>query len=388
MADVSIGPPDGDRFRDADRGQLLLVAGLVVAVSLVVLVVLLNATIYTENVATRGVEAADGEALEVRATGVEGVGGLVDATNRAKPGTHGEATGTVEDGIEDLDERIAARYAKRGGVTRLETDPVGTTDGWYLDASTDDWMDAGEEETEEGGEEEETEEEETEEETTEEEEGGAETAADGYAFATDVERTRGFTVTADLDSETAALAVTDAAGAREEAFGVVLEDSDPEGTMARHEVYLFRPDDGSDDVAVAVGSDGGSLEIRCRIVAETAGPDPAAAVELDLTDERVTVRDGDGRAIGTARCPGLWPAALVPTTGPDDADGPYDVRFVNGDAADGTATATARTASATWYDEADHATPGVYDATVDLRYRTADLGFETTVRVAPGEPDA
>jgi len=60
MADVSIGPPDGDRLfggedtSNADRAQLLLVAGLVMAVSLVTLVVLLNATIYSENVATRG----------------------------------------------------------------------------------------------------------------------------------------------------------------------------------------------------------------------------------------------------------------------------------------------------------------------------------------------
>ncbi|WP_231741260.1 hypothetical protein [Halorubrum sp. CBA1125] len=89
---MSVSPSDGDRprgpggsadeFRGADRGQLMLVAALVVAVSLLTLVVLLNATIYSEAVATRGVEAADGEALEVRAAAVEGTGTLIDATNR------------------------------------------------------------------------------------------------------------------------------------------------------------------------------------------------------------------------------------------------------------------------------------------------------------------
>ena len=79
MADVNAprdldDPNRGDRnrdcLRDADRGQLLLVAGLVMAVSLVALVVLLNASIYSENLATRGIEAADGDSLEVRAAAV------------------------------------------------------------------------------------------------------------------------------------------------------------------------------------------------------------------------------------------------------------------------------------------------------------------------------
>jgi hypothetical protein len=32
--------------------------------------------------------------------------------------------------------------------------------------------------------------------------------------------------------------------------------------------------------------------------------------------------------------------------------------------------------------------PAVYEATIGLRYRTAELRFETDVRVVPGEPNA
>lgn len=40
-----------------DRGQMILVSGLLVAVTLLVLVLLLNTAIYTENVATRGIDS-------------------------------------------------------------------------------------------------------------------------------------------------------------------------------------------------------------------------------------------------------------------------------------------------------------------------------------------
>ncbi|MFC7080626.1 DUF7261 family protein [Halorussus caseinilyticus] len=60
MADVRFDPrpPAGDRGRSGDggrdRGQLILVTGLAIAVMLVALVLLLNTVIYTQNLATRG----------------------------------------------------------------------------------------------------------------------------------------------------------------------------------------------------------------------------------------------------------------------------------------------------------------------------------------------
>lgn len=64
-----------------DRGQMLLVGGLAVAVSIVVLVLLLNSAIYTQNVATRG-GGVDGEsALEYRAVMTDATAELLAAEN-------------------------------------------------------------------------------------------------------------------------------------------------------------------------------------------------------------------------------------------------------------------------------------------------------------------
>ncbi len=59
MADVS---------RAQDRGQLILVSGLTIAVTMLVLVLLLNTTIYTENVATRGIDSDVGDAADIQRT--------------------------------------------------------------------------------------------------------------------------------------------------------------------------------------------------------------------------------------------------------------------------------------------------------------------------------
>ena len=75
MADLSRPATDGRR----DRAQLMLVTALALAVVLVVLVLLVNTAIYTENLATRGVDVGADDALEHRAAVVDGVGGVVVA---------------------------------------------------------------------------------------------------------------------------------------------------------------------------------------------------------------------------------------------------------------------------------------------------------------------
>ncbi|EMA63146.1 DUF7261 family protein [Halorubrum lipolyticum] len=319
MADVSVGPPDRDRLfgtdgdGDADRAQLLLVAGLVMAVSLVTLVVLLNATIYSENVATRGIESADGEALEVRATAVGGTGELIDATNRAGPAGHADAAQTVRDGVADLDGEISRSYAERGGVAHVEL--VSVRNGSRLTAEM------------------------------------AAVDPNASTLARDVDRTRGFVLEVNpgsLNNET-------------NAFHVDLDNS----TGGSRQVYVYNGTDGN--VTVAVGDDGAGPTVRCE-----TPPGGRDRVTVDLTGER----------LGDRPCPGIWPSSLV---APDD---PYDVALVNASGVGGEVTATARPVSGDEVSTDLAAAPAVYEATVNLRYRTAELRFETAVRVAPGEPDA
>lgn len=79
MADVT------DMARD--RAQLILVSALTIAVTLLVLVVLLNTTIYTENVATRGVDSEVEQAARFQAVIDDGVGDIL----RAESGEDWEA---------------------------------------------------------------------------------------------------------------------------------------------------------------------------------------------------------------------------------------------------------------------------------------------------------
>lgn len=334
MAHVRIGPPDGARFRESDRGQLLIVAGLVMAVSLVALVVLLNATIYSENVATRGIESADGEALEVRAGVVGGVGETIDAVNRDAGGSADPVDERVEEGVDELADRLASNYVRRGGTTAVDVDTSRMTGGWYLG------IDGNETSLANGS--------------------GATT----YTVAGGVDRTRGFAL--DLDPES--LASDPDTG---EAFRVVLDGPAPSEPRT---VTVHRDDTASNDGehVVVVEATGGGSDVTCRA---SVAEDETASVRL--TAERV----------GGESCVGLWPDELVTPTEP------YDLRFENADAADGTAEATVRTTTGSDVGPepaADHdgLSEAVYDAAVHLSYRTAELRFETTVRVAPGEPHA
>jgi len=327
MAAVIPGASDGDgprgdrRFRDADRGQLLLISGLVVAVSLVALVVLLNASIYSENVATRGIEAADGEALEVRAAAVEETGKLIDGTNRNRPANHSEATAAVEEGIADLDEYLARAYADRGGVTRVSGDPSSIRAGRYVTGNL----------TANG------------------------TGDSNATLADGVAQTRGFVVEVDPDE----LAPTDAAGAPTDAFYIEFDD----GVNETREVYVYNGT--GDNVTVAVGQNGSAPTVVCSTPT-------ADRVAVDLT----------GGTLGDERCPGLW------ATSAGALGAPYDVAIERTDKANGTVTATVRPDSGDAVGSDLTSSPAVYDAEIDLSYRTAELRFETTVRVAPGEPDA
>lgn len=305
----------GRRFRDADRGQLLLVSGLVVAVSLVALVVLLNASIYSENVATRGIEAADGEVLEVRAAAVEETGKLIDGTNRNRPADHDAA---VADGITELDAHMSRAYADRGGVTHVELRSL--QNGSYVTGNL----------------------------------------SENATLAAGVNRTRGFRLT--LNAST--IENTTRSQATNESFHVTFSNSTG-ATAETREVYAYEnKTDGN--ITLAVGANDGDPTVVCD-----APIDGRDSIEIDLTSER----------LWSERCPGIWSESA------GSLNGSYDVGLASASAADGTVTATVRPR----IDDVDTdltVSDAIYAARIDLRYRTAELRFETTIRVAPGEPDA
>lgn len=106
--------------RPRDRGQLILVAGLTVAVILVMLVLLLNTVIYTENLATRGIDSGSGDAIEYWTTVVGSVGELVERENEHYDAGHPPEAG-VEAGIERIDATLSERYLGRGTIAEIRS---------------------------------------------------------------------------------------------------------------------------------------------------------------------------------------------------------------------------------------------------------------------------
>ena len=290
-----------------DRAQLILVAGLALAVLFVVLALLVNTAIYTENVATRGVDPG-GEALEYRGAAVSTVGGLIDAENAdSSHGSVSDVEYALGDGVSEVDESLYRQFASRGASTSLDNSSIETTEGVLI----------------------------------------RETEVDGFANWTEgVNQSRAFVV--DFDPEEMPT-VNDP---QNESFRIDLDD---------RELYVY-----VENGNLSVATDDDPEDPICT----TDDWESDETIEFDVTAERF---DGEP-------CRFDWPD-------------PEEITFANGGNASGTYSLTVDPdddASEVVDDLTDlgvNATEAVYDVRVNLRYDSKDLSYESTVRIAPGEPN-
>ena len=318
------------RSAGRDRGQLILVTGLAVAVTLVAVVLLLNTVIYTQNLATRGTDVGDGEAVGFRQEAVAGVGGLVDAENRAEYGSRSKLNENVTEAIRRFGDLSSRRYAERGAVADVEVDSLSTTPATLLRQTNA---------------------------SRELRSSDASGAMADWSAASNVERTRNVRLT--VSRENLSEDVTTS-------FAVKLTDDDG-GTW---KVHLHNE---SDDVTVTVEEDTGDGPTMTEICSVDA-----AEATLDLTAGTI-----DGRA-----CPGLdWASGLdapydIEFVNGDQATGTYELTV------DTSGAATIPSNFADAGDEASpRAVPAVYAAAFDLHFETERVAFHTRVRVARGEPE-
>ena len=106
-------------LREDDRAQVLLVAGFVLAASFVALTLVLNSVIYTENLATRGADAAGGEAITYRDDITEGVEPMVESVNR-NASSQSEIQDQLSRAVVSTSRR-AARFQVLGGISANAT---------------------------------------------------------------------------------------------------------------------------------------------------------------------------------------------------------------------------------------------------------------------------
>lgn len=113
-----------------ERGQMILLAGVILAVLFVALALLVNAAIYTDTVATRGGDSAS-EPLEYQRGVVDSVGKLLDAENAAgnDPVAIRE---NVFDGTQRIDETHRQYHLRRGAGTNSSLDTSTLETGRYF----------------------------------------------------------------------------------------------------------------------------------------------------------------------------------------------------------------------------------------------------------------
>ena len=108
-----------------DRGQLILVTGLLIAFVLVTLVLLLNGAIYTENLSTRGVDKGANDAMEYQQFVVDNTDEVIERNQDPDHVTLGEDEFVEE--IEAINETAKEHYLERGVVTDIEVVQVPVT---------------------------------------------------------------------------------------------------------------------------------------------------------------------------------------------------------------------------------------------------------------------
>ena len=318
---------DAGTAPDEDRGQIILITGLTLAVLFVAVVLLFNTVIYTENLATRGVDAGGAEAVEFRDGAVDDLAGIL---HREHQNTTDNATDAFLASAERYGGTVADLRARDGVVADVEVNSSTVVSGHYV----------AQNETEAGFRD--------------------MTAPDGttadWTLVNGVDRTRNFRLTVDS---------TSVANDADSAFTVVAD-----GAGGNWSVSL------SNDTANAI-----DVTVRNET-------DSVSETFLHGSDENVTIDLTAGTVGGQRFSELVWAEGVQNRSEPYD---PYDVRYENGteargtyhfvvDERDGSAPLTASSRP--------YVVDGIYSVRVEVLHRTPELTYGDTVRLAPGERDA
>jgi len=108
-----------------ERGQLLLIAAFIIAVSFVVLALVVNSAIFTENLATRDDVAGSGEALEYRHEVEQSVGGMITDINENNTIDTSDQKAELRANVGHINTQGALQQTTQGNI--VEVDKSSTT---------------------------------------------------------------------------------------------------------------------------------------------------------------------------------------------------------------------------------------------------------------------
>ena len=309
------------------RGQIILVAAFALGVIFIALAVVVNAAIFTENLATRGEATSDSDALHYRHEVEESAGRTLDFVNAEADS--GDSVSNLESRVKDNVTDISlqgTRQKSRLGRAVVVDDVSVEDSGTRLENTSGSFEN--------------------------------ETGSNEWDVAQSVPQTRDFVLNV---SDVSTLL-----GSQTGAFNVSVTSSTggPHWNMSVH-----RP--AADTVEVTVDNTDGDVASCQQSVSENFKIDVTSGTVAGEPCHALQVSDGDV----------MW--------FPSDISSDYDIRFNQADEinggyrltiADGTVSSFPSTATS-------QQTTAIYSLDVRYTYQTPSLYYETDIRVAPGEPD-
>ena len=321
-----------------DRAQLLLLAGLVIAVMFVALALTLNTVIYTENLASRGSGTAGGDAsTQFLDTTEEAIAGILERVNRNHYESHVSVRENLTDDLDVWRNTTGRSYAASGVVTNVSRRAL---DNGTRIVQTNRSRNL--------------------------------TAADGssnWTLASGLSGVRQFRV--NLTRASLANATQSTLGSND-VFHLRIDDR-----STAWEVYVYRPPPGNDTIGVTVrnASSGDSRQActvegahaRLNLTAGTVGGEPCSGLSF-LSGLRGPYAISYNQTESTANV--------------STANGTYHLIVDNESVARSPGPVLEdSTGDSPWADAA------VYAVHYDARYETARLRYEASGRIAPGAID-
>lgn len=303
---------------------MLLLTGFILAIAFVVLALVVNSAIFTENLATRGEVPGSQDAIEYRDEVEQSVGSVLQTVNQDNEA----GAVAAETGIEDISHYGGLDQSVLGRVVSVSHEE--TNDGTKLAQDAERNFTSN-------------------------------TTEPDWSLATDVEQSRHFQ-----------LHLTEI-GIDGDTFSLILNES---GTTWEMRVT----EDGASDIAVEVEPPHGETRTCTRSFDDGLTVDVTAGTVGGKSCPGLTrASDGTSMWYGT----GIDDEYDIRFEGGDAVEGTYSVIL-----GDGNFQPPEAQHYGNEFEGAPYYTQAIYDVTVTYEYYTPDVGYETGITVAPGEVPA
>lgn len=333
-----------------DRGQLILVAAFALAVTFVALALVVNSAIFTENLASRGETGGSTDALTLRQDVERGVGSSIESANIYNTSSQSNLEAGVTTGIGNVNRAFSRQHAAETAIVNV-SEPTSFDHGsriaqnesggrLFTDASGNaDWN----------------------------------VVDDVDRSASDGNATRAFV----MNVTTASLETTPS-----DRFKIVVEKWQDSTTTWTMELWQT---DSPDTVHARVAVDGLGTDATCS--QEVSGE----FVHVDVTGGTIAGApcdalrrndtDGDGSFENYRFASGVGDRYNITFENGGQARGNYSFVTNNQSMGSSSTLNTGVGSSSPYWDHA------IYSVDVEFVYESPQLDYETTVRVAPGEPE-